>query len=80
MPKVPVVDSSRNPRTLGDVAPFPDQPAAPKKPMELRAKQTVALAEMLAATRQLPSAERAAMQRRLLADPRAWTAGEWLDD
>lgn len=55
------------------------RPAKRRVPVEQRAQQTVSLAEMLAATRSLPASERAAMQRRILADPRAWEKGEWLD-
>lgn len=53
--------------------------AEQRRTVELRAQQTVGLAELLAATRSLPASERAAMQRRILADPRAWDKSEWLD-
>ena len=52
----------------------------PQQPLEKRAAQTVSLAEMLAASRSLPAGERAALQRKLLADPRAWSRGEWMHD
>ena len=56
------------------------KPKAQQQPIEKRAAQTVSLAEMLAATRSLPAGERAALQRKLLADPRAWSRGEWMHD
>lgn len=52
---------------------------APAQPMQVRANQSVSLAELLGATRDLPPSERAMVQRRILADPRAWAKGEWLD-
>lgn len=64
----------------GFIPTAPPERQRPRRTIEQKAQQTVSLAELLAATRSLPASERAAMQRRILADPRAWERGEWLQE